>query len=173
MKVVINDANILIDLVKLQLLEKFIELEFELYTTDFILAELNELQRIPVEKLSQEGELTIITTTSEEDYESIFSLQANNSGVSFEDCSVWHYSNVLSGTLLTGDGKLRKQAKKHGLEVRGILYIFDQLLHQEIITFERALIELKKLLQFNNRLPQFEIEKRLVLWAERKPVREN
>lgn len=36
MKVVINDANILIDLVKLDLLNVFSKLPFDLHTTDFV-----------------------------------------------------------------------------------------------------------------------------------------
>lgn len=45
MIVVVNDANILIDLVKLQLLPNFFGLEFEFYTTDLVLDELYDEQQ--------------------------------------------------------------------------------------------------------------------------------
>jgi hypothetical protein len=42
MKIHINDANILIDLVHLDLVVPFLALNFELYTTDFVFAELEQ-----------------------------------------------------------------------------------------------------------------------------------
>ena len=44
MKIIINDANILIDLVHLGLMNEFIQLNLELKTTDFVFEELNEDQ---------------------------------------------------------------------------------------------------------------------------------
>lgn len=52
MKVVINDANILIDIVKLELLLQFSKLNFEMYTTDFVVEELNLEQKKPINQLS-------------------------------------------------------------------------------------------------------------------------
>ena len=39
MRIVVNDANILIDLVELELLPHFFDLEFEFQTTDLIIDE--------------------------------------------------------------------------------------------------------------------------------------
>ena len=44
MRIIINDTNILIDLVHLDLMNKFIQLKLELKTTDFVFEELNEDQ---------------------------------------------------------------------------------------------------------------------------------
>lgn len=46
MRIIINDTNILIDLVHLDLMNKFIQLKLELKTTDFVFEELNEDQKI-------------------------------------------------------------------------------------------------------------------------------
>lgn len=108
MKIVINDANILIDLVKLELLEAFSKLTFDLHTTDFVIEELSDQQRGPITELSESNKLGIIETIKIEDFQGINSILENSSGLSFEDCSVWYYSKKLSGILLTGDGKLRK-----------------------------------------------------------------
>lgn len=62
MKIVINDANILIDLVKLDLLDLFSNLNFELHTNDFVYEELNEEQKSPVSKLYDNGILNINET---------------------------------------------------------------------------------------------------------------
>ncbi len=89
---------------------------------------------------------------------------------SLEDCSVWYYSKKLSGVLLTGNGKLRKQARKDNLEVRGIIFLFDELLKRELITFEVAIEKIKQLRLLNNRLPKKEIENRIDRWNKNKHV---
>lgn len=164
MRIVINDANILIDLAKLDLLEKFSELDFELYTTDFVFNELNESQKKATQKIVDNNLIEILETSEIEDYQGIQSILDKNNGLSFEDCSVWYYSQKLSGTLLTGDGKLRKQARKSGLEVRGIIYIFDELVKENLLSFSDAVERIELLFQLNNRLPKTEIEKRIKLW---------
>ena len=90
MRVVINDANILIDLAKLELLKVFSKIDFDLQTTDFIIEELNQEQRIPVQKLINGGKLTVIETQDISDFEAISSLLSKSNGLSFEDCSVWY-----------------------------------------------------------------------------------
>lgn len=171
MKIVINDANILIDLAKLELIQVFSKINFDLHTTDFVIEELNDEQRNPVSKLIKSKKLTVIETQDILDFQGITSILENSSGLSFEDCSVWYYSKKLSGALLTGDGKLRKQAIKEGIEVRGIIFIFDELLKQNLITFKIAIDRIEKLSLLNNRLPKKEIEKRIEYWKDEKYVR--
>ena len=170
MKIVINDANILIDLVKLELLESFSKLNFDLHTTDFVIEELNDEQKAPITELNGLKKLSIIETISIEDFQGINGILENSSGLSFEDCSVWYYSKKLSGVLLTGDGKLRKQASKDNLEIRGIIYLFDEFLNQNLISFEEAVEKIKQLRLLNNRLPKKEIEKRIDFWNQKKYV---
>jgi len=164
MKIVINDANILIDLAKLELLDVFSGLAFDFYTTDFVLEELNKTQRKLVDKMVNDCVLNIIETENEIDFLGINDLLTNSKGLSFEDCSVWYYSKKMNGILLTGDGKLRKQARKDEVEIRGIIYIFDELLAQGLISYETAISKMKLLNQLNVRLPRIEIEKRLSDW---------
>jgi rRNA-processing protein FCF1 len=170
MKVVINDANILIDLVELDLLETFSQLDFELYTTDFVVNEINNYQKKAIQKLNTNQQLAILETTEVSDYQAIQQLLDTNNGLSFEDCSVWHYSQKLKGILLTGDGKLRKQALKSGLEVRGIIYIFDELVKAQLLSYLDAANKMESLVQLNNRLPKKEIEKRIKAWRNNKPI---
>jgi predicted nucleic acid-binding protein len=170
MKIVINDANILIDLAKLDLLDVFSKLPFDLYTTDFVYEELNEEQKSPVSVLHKNGYLKIIETEEILDFQSITELLESSSGLSFEDCSVWYYSQKLSGTLLTGDGKLRKQVSKQGIEVRGVIFVFDELVKQNLLDFPVAIEKIKQLYQLNNRLPKKEIDKRIEYWNEKKNV---
>jgi rRNA-processing protein FCF1 len=164
MKVLINDANILIDLVKLELLEVFSNLDFELYSTDFVIEELNRTERKEIDVLIFDNKLSVIETELFNDFKGIDSILARTSGLSFEDCSVWYYSKKMNGILLTGDGKLRKQARKDNIDVRGIIYIFDKLIEQELISYGEAIIKMKYLTQINVRLPIEIINKRLNAW---------
>jgi len=170
MKVVINDANILIDLVKLDLLDVFSKLNFELHTTDFVYEELNEEQKGTLSSLLESGALNIIETIEVQDFQEINRLLNQSNGLSFEDCSVWYYSAKLSGILLSGDAKLRKKVRKNGVEVRGIIYVFDELIKQNLITFPKGIEKIEQLLQLNNRLPKTEIEKRIKSWNKKKHV---
>lgn len=165
MRIIINDANILIDLVHLDLMNEFIELELDLKTTDFVFEELNDDQKDIIEAYINSEHIELITTENEKDFESITTILENSSGLSFEDCSVWHYANKLDGILLSGDGKLRKQAMANGISVKGILYIFDQLLVNEIISFELAIAKLEQLYEINPRLPIQSKNERIVSWS--------
>ena len=84
--------------------------------------------------------------------------------MSFEDCSVLHYASKLNGILLSGDGKLRKQALANGITVCGILFIFDQLLLNNLITFENAIIRIQLLYDINPRLPGHSKDERISRW---------
>lgn len=165
MRIIINDANILIDLVHLDLMNEFIKLELDLKTTDFVFEELNDDQKVIIEAYINSEHIELITTEKEEDFESITAILENSSGLSFEDCSVWHYANKLNGILLSGDGKLRKQAMANGISVKGILYVFDQLLLYEIIPFELAIEKLEQLYEINPRLPIHSKNERIANWS--------
>ncbi len=173
MNVLVNDANILIDLAKIGLIDKFSDLNFDLYTTDFVLEELNQDQQISVQELINLDKIGLITTETIEDFQGINDLLEKASGLSFQDCSIWYYSKKMGGTLITGDGKLRKAATKDGIEVRGIIYILDEILRQGKITFAIAIEKIELLYKLNDRLPRGELPKRVKLWRNKKIVGQN
>lgn len=157
MRLLLNDANILIDIVKLEIVDAFLSLDFDLHTTDFVLAELNDFQqqRITTERLS------IIKTESTEDFSSIIELANTHKGLSFEDCSVWYYTQKMNGILITGDGTLRKKALASGIIVKGILYLLDEIKSQNNMSDVEFIEMLQKLIKINDRLPNHVIEKRI------------
>lgn len=170
MRVIINDANILIDLVHLSLIDKFVLLPFELKITDFVYEELHENQSDVIQSYIEEDKIELIITESEEDFNNIAIILENTSGLSFEDCSVWHYANKLDGIILTGDGRLRKQATEDGISVKGILFVLDNLLIYEFITFTEALERLNHLCQINSRLPINAINERIASWTNERHI---
>lgn len=166
MKILINDANILIDLLHLELVEEFCSLDFKLYTVDVIIEELDEVQKAVIYQFPS----IIILELNAEQVSEVAEIQKVNNGLSFEDCSVWYYSRELQSILVTGDGKLRKKAKESGVEVRGILYLFDQFLIQDKIDFELAVSKINQLKILNSRLPQKQIDLRITSWKEKKHI---
>lgn len=170
MKIVLNDANILIDLFHLELVEAFFSLQnLELKTTDFVYEELHEDQKIVINQFVQNQSLSLIES-SEDDLFNIYQIHSTTNGLSIEDCSVLHHAKKSIGILLTGDGKLRKQSLADGVEVRGILYVFDQLLFAELISFELAIEKLNQLYLLNGRLPIAAKNQRLDYWSRSEHV---
>lgn len=160
MKLHINDANILMDIVKLDLTVSFLALEFELYTTDFVFAEMEPEQQ---EQLLSDTLIKI--GASAEDMTAIFNLSEQHAGLSYEDCSTWYFAQKMDGILVTGDGKLRTKARASGVEVRGMIYIIEQIKQQGLLPTVDCIEKLRLLRELNDRLPMNEIENRIQTWS--------
>jgi rRNA-processing protein FCF1 len=165
MKLLINDANILIDIVKLDIVEAFLSLDFNLHTTDFVFSELKKSQQ---ESLTS-ANLQIIKTESLDDFTGIMMLMNSHIGLSFEDCSVWHYALKMNGVLISGDGLLRKNARISGVEVRGIIFIIEEMKIQAKLPCRDCIQKLEELKSINDRLPKHEIDKRIQDWLHLQP----
>jgi predicted nucleic acid-binding protein len=81
LSLIISDANILIDLANLKLLDVFAQLNFNSCVTDFVLEELNEEQQVKVKELEKDGKIQILTSDSNDILE-IAKLTAKSSGLS-------------------------------------------------------------------------------------------
>ena len=66
---------------------------------------------------------------------------------------------------MTGDRKLRNSALNEGVEVRGIIYVFDELVANGIISASMAAEKLTLLKTINPRLPKNDVYNRLKLWT--------
>lgn len=167
MTVVVNDANILIDLVKLQLLPHFFGLNLDFHTSDIILDELHQGQAEQLQQFIDNGTLKVITFTDDELIE-IAMLQAQKTQLSEQDCSAIVCAQKLSGDLLTSDNTLRKFAITKKLVVRGHLWIFDQLVNSKTISGATAIQKLSELSEVINPrlgLPKQECETRIKSWS--------
>ena len=136
MEIIVNDTNIFIDLHSIGLLDCLCELPYEIRTVDFVMAEISE----PRQHSAVSGNLSI------------------------PDCSVCYYARKHGITLLTGDRQLRKYAEAEKLTVRGILFVFDELVAYSVVSSEVAAAKLKELYSINVRLPKSEIQRRIDLW---------
>ena len=166
MIVVVNDANILIDLVKLGLEPHFFSLDMEFHTTNLILEELTEDQQAAIWPFVDDNRLTVYTCTID-DLLTIGQLETEKPALSTQDCSALWLAQRDRSLLLTSDNKLRKMAKTLQLDVHGHLWVFDKLVDTGSLSVEVAVEKLFELCDHINPklgLPKAEIEKRLLKW---------
>lgn len=166
MRIVVNDANILIDLVELELLPHFFDLEFQFYTTTLVLDELFDEQQEAFMPYIDQG-LLIVADISAEELLEIALIQQSKPRLSEQDCSAFFQARSKGGTLVTSDKNLRKYAAQEAVEVHGHLWIFDQMVEAKTITGKRASDKLTELCEKINprlKLPKHECTKRHVLW---------
>jgi predicted nucleic acid-binding protein len=168
-KVIVNDANILIDLVDLKILPYFFQLKFEFYTTAIILEELFDEQQEALLPYIETGRL-IVDNITEEDLIEILMIRATKSNLSVQDCSAFYQARKNKADLITSDNTLRKFAQVNNIEVHGHLWVFDNLVNNEILTGNTAIKKLEELCNVLNPkvgLTKNECQKRIKLWSLR------
>lgn len=166
-KIVVNDTNVFIDLYEVGLLDEFFSLPWEVHTTDFVMLELlREGQHDTVARYKADKRLIVPVFEAKEMLEigNLFQQSLNKTNLSLTDCSVWYYAKVNNYILLTGDRKLRTTSAYEGVEVHGVIYVFDRLIELNVISRQVAVKKLQQLYSINSRLPKEEIEKRINLW---------
>ncbi len=166
---VVSDTNIFIDLWKLDMLDIFFQLPLKIHTTDFV---INELTKDGIKSrvlYFADHKKLIIKESNSEEIESIRDFNSRQKGLSFPDCSVLFLAQKMNCRLLTGDSRLKSVAKKEGISVHGLLYIFDLLVEKHaILPPKKAVPYLESLTSSNARLPIEEVESRIRIWQNKK-----
>ncbi|HMW22595.1 MAG TPA: hypothetical protein PKC59_04095 [Burkholderiaceae bacterium] len=158
-RVYISDTNIWIDFGRAGLLDALFALPFTFVSTDFVVDELNH----PAPAGLLERGL-VVETLAEEAVEQLFTLMAEHGNSSLADVSCYLIAKTQGVPLLTGDGRLRKQAAKDGVQVHGALWLLDQLVTHDIVTKAHAAAALQAMLDAGARLPPVECTHRLADW---------
>lgn len=166
MAIIVNDTNIFIDLYSIGLLRELCDLTYDVRTVDFVVNEIKDpAQAESIASLVTEGKIKIKSFNSEELAEIVEEHSMVPGNLSIPDCSVCYYARKNSATLLTGDRQLRKYAESNNVAVRGILFIFDEMVAESIISADMAAKKLRELININVRLPKSEIEARIQKWS--------
>lgn len=166
-KIVVNDTNVFIDLYEVGLLEEFFSLPWEIHTTNFVMLELQrEGQHETISKYKADKRLVVPVLEAHEMLEigNLYQQNQKRNNLSLTDCSVWYYAKVNNYILLTGDRKLRTSSTYDGVEVHGVIYVFDSLVEFGVVSHQIAIEKLQQLFSINPRLPKEEIEKRINKW---------
>lgn len=166
MEIIVSDTNIFIDLHSIGLLRAMCDLPYDVRTVDFVINEISDpVQSNSLMVLVTEGKVKVEDFNIEELAEIIEEHSIVPGNLSVPDCSVCYYARKHSATLLTGDRQLRKYAEGYNVIVRGVLFIFDELVSHGIIETGIAAKKLIELTKINVRLPKSEIEKRIRKWS--------
>ncbi|MBK8623981.1 MAG: hypothetical protein IPN79_20080 [Saprospiraceae bacterium] len=165
MIIVVNDANVLIDLIKLDLTDHFFSLPLKFHTTDIILDELHDEQQETL-KLQIDNGIFNILSLSSNDLMEMNNLQSQRPQLSIQDCSAIVCTKNISGELITSDNNLRNFAANLNLIVHGHLWVFDQLVNNLVLDPTDAIVKLNQLMDINPRLglPNAEVTIRLNNW---------
>ncbi len=116
----------------LHLVRGFFALALEVHTTRDVIDELHPEQQRALDSWQARGKLTIHVLSAQERDE--MSKRAFPRSLSPEDCSVIFLASKLRATVLSSDKPVRAQAKKLAIPYHGMLWIFDQLVDQKLLT---------------------------------------
>jgi hypothetical protein len=86
--------------------------------------------------------------------------------LSIADTSVAVLAKREGAVLLTNDRRLRTHCQSERIEVRGGLWVLDELLRRDVIAPPQALVALEAMVQGGARLPDHEVEVRRARWGE-------
>lgn len=158
-RVYISDTNIWIDFGHAGLLDALFRLPFTFVSTEFVVGELS--QPLPA-VLTARGLVVEVLTSAQ--VEQLLVLMADHGNSALADVSCYLVARTWGVPLLTGDGRLRKQAAKDGVQVHGALWLLDQLLAQSVIAPAHAAAALQAMLDAGARLPQVDCVQRMDAW---------
>ena len=164
MKILVHDANLLIDLFHGGLLEIWFAQGYEIHTTSLVLTELTDAeQKAAANGLVSRGVL-IISDTAANEWSAAEKL-ARTWGVSIPDASVALLARKMDAVLMTGDGTLRRKALAEKMQVKGTLWVVDELVARDELSSSEALEALRKILESGSFLPQPDCRTRIEKWS--------
>lgn len=164
-RISIQDANILIDLVNIGLFSHCLALEYEFTTTQLIFeVELNEKQVATIQVHIDSEKFRVIEISTNELLE-IQLASLEDPRLSEQDWSAIYYAQKENALLLSGDKHMKRISGRKGIEIHGILWLFDQLVQNKIISENDACKFLRDLMNRNRWLPIDECQKRIGLWC--------
>lgn len=158
--VYVSDTNIWIDFHHAGLLEQLFQLPFRLCSTDFVLQELHDIEHGVLI-----GHGLLVESMDGTAMQRLFDLMTSHNNSSLADVSCYLLAQDTGRPLLTGDGRLRRQALRDGLDVFGALWLLDQLVVHAVVHPAEAGRGLQAMLVRGARLPPEECQQRLRAWG--------
>jgi predicted nucleic acid-binding protein len=163
-KLLISDANILIDMTAGGVLREIFSLDYEFAVPDVLYhEELSEQHpELPGLGLSilELGEAAIIDTAE-------LGVKHARTGISNNDCLALALARQEACPLLTGDNALRQVSILEEVEVRGTIWLIGELLDAGVIDVDRAEAADDAMRADGSRLPWNEVEAQLRSYRNR------
>ncbi|MFC5192912.1 hypothetical protein ACFPIK_14140 [Algoriphagus aquatilis] len=170
MRVAVTDACIFIDLIELEMITSFFQLDLELHTTVAVINELYPEQKQILDAYQSVGKLHV-HNLRDDDFQEMRQI-AFPRGLSQEDRSVLFLAKKLGDAIVISSDKLvRDFAAKLDLPYHGIFWILDQSVTKNLISKAKALHILSEMPKVNSMYQganmKREIEKRLLNWPKK------
>ena len=166
MKVIVHDASVLIDLATADLLEPWFGLGFETVIPSLVWREINRKhQKEKIQPYVDKRQLVIVPLGAEVFTEVVMLRSGLPDEISIPDASALFVAISRKAILLTGEKTLRLNAEKRGVEVHGLLWVFDVLIERGKILASIAADRLEHLAALRtSRLPKEDCDERIRKW---------
>jgi predicted nucleic acid-binding protein len=166
MIIVVSDANIIVDLLQINLFNAFLKRDWQKHVPPDVTEEVQEPNSLQLSNAISSEEI-FTPSFSSGDLSAIQKLKTRYASLLFADCACILLARKMSAILLTGERKLRSIASdNYKLEVHGTLWAMEKLLEAKIITYRKAYKKLSQLMKINDRLPQKECIRLLKSWKK-------
>ncbi len=164
MRVVVEDANVLLDLVHGEVFALWLGMDYEHVTTHLVWQEVRTpAQRAKIQPLIEAGSLKLQDFAAPVWVEIVEFSETHR--VSIADASVWMVARSEGGILLSGDLKLRRSSSSTGIDVRGVLWVLDELIEAGRINKKEGLAAMERMIEHGAFLPVDACEERRKRWA--------
>lgn len=154
MRILISDANVIIDMEDCGLTSMMLKLPYQFLVPDLLF--YSELQTHHPELLEQGLE---IVELSPETMVRADELERKYRRPSIYDCFALAAAEQEQCPLITGDGPLRKAAQQEDVELRGTIWVIEELVTNQLISLNEATVAFEKLKELGCRLPWGEVTK--------------
>ena len=165
MRVVVQDASVLIDLGAAELLDAWFSLEIETLTTSLVWREVNRRShKAKMRQFARDERMQIVAVGTEALSEVVRLKMDLPRQVTLNDASVLHLAMKREAVLLTGDQTLRMCAEARAVQVHGLLWLLDYMVGEQALSAHAAAKKLELLCRLNPRLPKGDCETLLAKW---------
>jgi predicted nucleic acid-binding protein len=157
-KLLISDANILIDISVGGLLGELFRLNYEYGLPDVLFEYELQAQHPELPGMGLQ-----ILTLAAEAVDDMMALQSKHhrTGVSTNDCMALALARQEQCSLLTGDGALRQIALAEGADVKGTVWLVEEMLESGVIDVDRASQAYQAMKDDGSRLPWSRIDQQI------------
>jgi predicted nucleic acid-binding protein len=165
MKLVVQDASVLIDLAAADLLEAWFSLGIETLTSSFVWREVNRRsQKAKLRAFARDERIQVVEMGAEVLSEVVRLKMDLPAKLSLNDASVLHLAVERTAVLLTGDRNLRTAAEARAVTVYGLPALMDYMVQEEALSAAAAIIKLELLGRLNPRLSKQECGALITKW---------
>lgn len=165
MRLVVTDANIIIDLDAGGLLEEI----FRLPDMEFCTPDVLYLEELAQQYGALPGLGLKVLSQPPEAVEYVTQLRPRYRGPSTNDLFALALARTMGCALLSGDGSLRAAADAEGIEIHGTLWLMEALLNARLVLVGRVAAAYDSMRRDGSRLPWEEVDAQIQRWHQTDP----